>query len=311
MCSARLEREVEMKAKRVTKCSYINCMGQGGFTLIELLIVVAVIALLITISSPALLRVKKHVRSVLGANNQKQIVSCVTLYAFDSDDRCPESVATVGFDALWNWCEPTKLIGNQQRTPATHRALSEYLGTYISDARMMSCPNSPRQYKYLQQSWEEGDEWDNPETSFLLDPVGGTYCFYWSYIGFLEERSYPFVGPFTLSTGNRQSTLLVSDYFGYDHWRSPDSFGSCEKLRNALPIPETWLLSSYWSYQPAYETEPVPDIKLQAGYVDGHVSTWKPSDAFIMRVSLTCDGSVPYPDGVGPGLFYLPRNSIK
>ena len=263
-----------MKALRFKKYSSLrNCfMGYGGFTLIELLVVVAIIALLITISSPALLRVKRQFRSVLGANNQKQIVNCVTLYAFDNDDRCPESVATVGFDSLWNWCEPTKLTGNQQRTPVTHRAMSEYLGDYISDAEMMFCPNSPRKYKYLQQSWEAGDNWDNPETDFPTDPVGGSYCFYWDYIGYLENRKYPFAGPFTIPTGRGQSSLLVSDYFGYDHWRSPDSFGSCEKLPGAEVVPETWLLSSYWSDQPVDEGQAVDDIKLQAGYVDGHVA---------------------------------------
>ena len=300
-----------MKALRVEKQNTITSGGRGGFTLIELLVVVAIIAILITIASPALLRIKRQARSVLGGNNQRQIVNCITLYAFDNDNRCPESVATVGFDTLWNWSEPTKLTGNQQRTPVTHRAMSEYLGGYISEARMMSCPNSPRQYKYLQQSWEAGDQWDNPETDFPTDPVGGTYCFYFSYIGFLEERPHPFVGPFTIPAAKGQSTLLVSDYFGYDHWRSPDSYGSCEKLPNAEVIPETWLLSSYWSTQPACETEAVPDVKLKAGFVDGHVADWKPSEAVIMKVSLTCDGSVPYPDGVGPGLFYLPRHSFK
>ena len=123
--------------------------------------------------------------------------------------------------------------------------------------------------------------------------------------------NYPFVGPFKIPAGGWQSKLLVSDYFGYDHWRSPDCFGSCEKLPKAEVVPETWLLSSYWSHQPDSETEPVIDVKLQAGYTDGHVGEWKPSEGIIMKVSLTCDGSVPYPDGVGPGMFYLPRNCLK
>jgi len=30
-----------------------------------------------------------------------------------------------------------------------------------------------------------------------------------------------------------------------------------------------------------------------------------------MKVSKTYDGSVPYPDGVGPGTFYLPRDGLR
>jgi len=25
---------------------------------------------------------------------------------------------------------------------------------------------------------------------------------------------------------------------------------------------------------------------------------------------ITCDGAVPYPDGIGPGMFYLPQDAV-
>jgi prepilin-type processing-associated H-X9-DG protein len=52
------------------------------------------------------------------------------------------------------------------------------------------------------------------------------------------------------------------------------------------------------------------DIKLNAGYTDGHVESYKTSEVVPMKVSLIPDGSVPYPNGVGPGIFYLPANAV-
>jgi hypothetical protein len=30
-----------------------------------------------------------------------------------------------------------------------------------------------------------------------------------------------------------------------------------------------------------------------------------------MKVSITADGTVPYPDGMGPGTFFLPRGAFQ
>ena len=107
----------------------------------------------------------------------------------------------------------------------------------------------------------------------------------------------------------RASKLLMTDYFGYDHWRSPGAYGSCEKLKAANVVPETWLLSAYWS-RDGDPNSSMPDIKLQASYTDGHVESYSASEVVPMRVSITSDGTVPYPDGVGPGIFYLPQNAL-
>ena len=42
------------------------------------------------------------------------------------------------------------------------------------------------------------------------------------------------------------------------------------------------------------------------GFIDGHVEHFDPQDTLQMKVSLTPDGSVPYPDGVGPGIYFVP-----
>lgn len=261
------------------------------------------------VALPALDGVRQSARTILGTNNQKQIAGGVNLFALDNDDRYPESVATVGFGDSWNWSDPAKLTGNRRRSPGLHRSMSAYLYNYLPDATVMYCPNAPRRYKYLQEAWDAGDDWDNPETSFPSDPVGGTYCFYWNYVGFLGGRRVVFRGPQSPASGGPYSKLLVTDYFGYDHWRSPFAFGSCEKFGGAEVTPETWLLSAYWS-SAGDPNVPVPDVKLQAAYTDGHVESYSQSETVPMKVSITSDGTVPYPDGVGAGILFLPSSAL-
>ena len=109
-----------------------------------------------------------------------------------------------------------------------------------------------------------------------------------------------------------ESKFLVTDYFGYDCWQSPNAYGSCEKFNGASVTSETWLLSAYWS---RLKSESVNlntiDVKLHAGYTDGHVESFTASEVVPMRVSITSDGSEPYPDGMGPGIFYLPGNGLR
>ena len=299
------DREISVQHKQPEEGN----IQKWGFTLIELLVVISIISMLMAIGLPTLNRARRQARAILSMNNQKQITSALNFFAFDNNERYPESVATVGFGDNWNWSDPTKITGNKKRSPRLYRAMSEYLRKYIPNARTMFCPNAPQRYKYLQQAWDAGDKWDNPDDSFPSDPVGGTYCFYWNYIGYLGGHRVTFRGPRSPASGRRYSKLLVTDYFGYDHWRNPDAFGSCEHFNGANITPETWLLSAYWSRKGDIDNP--PNIKLRAGYTDGHVETYSVFDVVPMKVSITADGTVPYPDDMGPGLFFLPRNAVN
>ena len=289
-----------------------ECHRPAGFTLLELLVAISIIAILMSILFPVLGRAKRQARTILGMNNLSQIVDAVNLFALDNDDRYPESVATIGSGLHWNWQEPTMLMGYLKRSPGHRRSLGAYLRTYIEDASIMRCPNAPKEYKYHGDAWEAGENWDNPDTPPVPDPVVGTYCFYWNYVGYLGEDKGLFAGPRGPAGGPRQSSLVVSDYFGYDHWRSPRCFGSCESIPGGDLTEGTEVSSAYWSRRQsgAVGLENL-SIDLHAGYLDGHVSKYGPSDVVPMRVSLSWDGRVPYPIGVGPGVFYLPRAGLE
>ena len=189
--------------------------------------------------------------------------------------------------------------------------MSAYLHDYLPDARTVFCPSAPQQYKYLQESWDAGDAWDNPDTDMPTDPVDGTYCFFWNYIGYLGGPRELFKGPSRAGGGGRQSQLLVSDYFGYGHWRTPGSFASCEKLPGGNILEEQWLVSAWWTSVGDPNTA-MPQVKLRAAYTDGHVETYYPNEVSALRVSMTPEGTPPWPDdGASRGIFYIPRNAVR
>jgi len=281
-----------------------------GFTLLELLVVIFVVSVLTGILVPALSKARQQARIVLGTRNQREIVLGVNLFASDNDQQYPESVATIGDVSLsWNWQEPMMLTGFRARSPRLHRSMSAYLRPYIEDAATMYCPSAPQKYKHLQGAWDAGDEWDNPETPPVLDPMSGTYCFYWNYTGYLQEREYLFRGPQSTAGGPGRSKLLVSDYFGYDHHRNRDAYGSCEKFAAASIAEGSLLSSAYWSDR-GRAGAGAPEIKLHAGYTDGHVESFSASDTLTMKVIRYPETGEPYLDGIGPGDFYLPRNAL-
>ena len=291
----------------------------AAFGLLELIVALAIVATTAGIMLPALRNARSKARSVHTMNNQRQIVIAVTSYAADNRGQYPQSVATVGsLREYWNWQEPTILTGLESPEIRKYRSVSAYLRGYIDDARAMFCPNAPKQYKYLQESWEAGDSWDNPDTPHDQDPVMGNYCFYWNYIGFIEGSDEVFKGPQDMSCGNGESKLLVSDYFGYGHWRNRlaygncKAYGSCEKFKSSGVTPGTNVSSDFWSYPDADGDENLDTIKLDlhAGFVDGHVETYAPAETVPMQVSITPDGSMPYPSQMGPGIFYLPQLAL-
>jgi type II secretory pathway pseudopilin PulG len=274
---------------------------------VELLVVISIISILMAISMPALNGAKRQARALLGAHNQREVTNAVNLFATDHDDLYPPSVATTGFDDTWTWSDVTRLIGPDKRTPRMHRAMSEYLRSYITDAATMFCPNAPRKFQYLQEAWDAGDAWDHPDTAKRYDPLSGTYCFYWGFIGYLGEGPRLFRGPMTPAGQGGQSHLLVSDYFGYGHWRTPGAFASCERLSGAEIVPETQLTSAWWR-APGDPNSGMPEVTLRAGYADGHVETYLPSEAVPMQVPLNPEGIPPFP---GDGLYYVPRNAPR
>ena len=282
-------------------------------TLIELLVAVSVVTLLVGVLLPALGQARRAARSLVGAHRQRQIVLAVSLYASDHEGWYPESVATAAMlGRTWRWQEPRMMKACQPRAAGYQCSMASYLRAYLPKAVALSCPSSPAKYPYLDDFWRAGEAWDNPETGFTDDSVLGSYCFYWNYVGYLSEQERPFHGPQIDAGRAGCSRLLISDYLGFNHWRSPDAFGSCERFARAEVTTETYEAATYWIHSTQGQSDLAGvRLKLQAGFTDGHVETYRPSDTTILEVSETLDGTAPTFSGVGlgPGLFCIPRSA--
>ncbi|MCP4589225.1 MAG: hypothetical protein GY842_00635, partial [bacterium] len=172
---------------------------------------------------------------------------------------------------------------------------------------------APLPYRYLQQAWDAGDSWDHPETLAVPDAVFGAYCLYWNYVGYRGKDKALFRGPTGPGRGGRESSILVSDYFGFDHWRSPLAYGSCEPIEHATVTDGTVVSSAFWSRPGSGAPEELRDfqIKLRAGYVDGHVESYRPIETRPMYVIKNRETNDPYAPGTGPGAFHLPRTGLR
>ncbi len=304
--TARHYKDVRIKQRKAT-------------SVLELLAVIVIITIWAAAMMPTLRKARLRAVAIQCMGNQKEIVISVTSFASDNNGEYPPSVATIGLmKGHWNWQEPTMLTAYRSPDTKLHRSMSAYLYGYIQDTGIMSCPSAPEKYRFLQQAWNAADDWDNPDTPQSHDPVIGTYCFYWNYVGFLEGRTVPFKGPRDIACSSGRSKLLVSDYFGFGHWRNKfiygdyKAFGSCERFDNAFVTPGTNVSSAFWSRRADNKNINLNsfDIELHAAYADGHVDCYSPDQTIIMKVSQAPDGSVPYPDDLGPGDFYLPDKSL-
>ncbi len=290
-----------------------DCRRPSGLTLIELLVVLSIVSFLMAILLPALGKVRQQARRVISAGNLRQIVTAADAFSCDNADRYPPSVARIGFGENWTWQEPTVLTGFTKRSPAEHRSVSAYLHHYLPDADVLFCPNAPLKYRFLQEAWDGGDAWDCPDITPQPDAMLGVYCLLWNYDGYLGEEEGLFRGPSGPARAHRESRILVTEYLGYDHWRSEQSFGSCERFRGAQIAEGSPVSSAFWTRPGAGTPDELAslDIKLHAGYVDGHVESYLPADTASMSLILNPATGAPYSDGPGPcGFFYLPRPGI-
>ena len=279
-----------------------------AFTLIELLVVIAIIALLLSISVPALNKARIAARKVISQSNLRQTTLASVQYDCDNGRLMP-SVAYIEAGSPRTWLEPTTLINYEF---SGRRSVSAYLGKYIERADSMYCPCAPADYSNMQDAWDASDSWDNPETARIQDPLFGTYSYWWGYKGYLSEKNRIFAGPSRADGLRSESKLLASCTFGTTpnpaNWLDFGDYISCEKFAKSGKTPQYSVASQLWNRMNHNGTDrKALEIKLNAAYIDGHVQQFSSADTTTLKVSMNPDGGIPYFPANLRGDIYIPR----
>jgi prepilin-type N-terminal cleavage/methylation domain-containing protein/prepilin-type processing-associated H-X9-DG protein len=289
--------EVHTKAGRSDKPRSLP----QGFTLIELLVVIALIALLMGVLMPALRKAREAARMVSCASNQRQVIMALAAYAQNNDSRLPPSSA----DNNGGWHRPNDLNWMQQYWSVRRRLtdaemesvkdryhyVGRYLGDILKDGKVFNCPLSDIRDDDVwpphgAAAGTYGEFYRSGRYPFL--PC--TYALLWNFEGYnppARGGPKPFDAPSTMADTN---TLVIQDTLMYlesnpevSWYPNPAdahySYYSCHPFSGAPRAgPYYGLKTTFSDVLPRN----MNNLKLNAGYLDGHVEKFSATDAIYM-----------------------------
>lgn len=259
-----------------------------AFTLIELLVVISIIAVLMSIIMPAMKKAREQAKLSLCANNQRQVVIGITAYNSDYGDY-PPSIFELVVDgspsrAMNSWTFPSRLNYWPKHVVSSKNPsmgyVGYYLGAYISEGHIFNCPLS---------NWAEDttytDKDGKPATYTQLYKTGDkqyldtSFNLFWNYYGYdWDNNGVRFLGP----GRNSKNTLVISDRILFDDqgaagkakvWQVSHPFKGGTKNRDMF---------CYELYD-ANEDAARLNCKINAGYTDGSVQGFKPTETVRVR----------------------------
>lgn len=277
-----------------------------GFTLIELLVVIAIISVLMAVGLPVLASVRCKLRITRDIVHTRQTAGAEIMYAHEHNGRFAKTLATIWSPLLgWDSYEPSTLV-NVDFWPREHRNQSEYLGQYLNRPDYVDCAEPPSRSPWLAEAWQGGDNWRPGH--WLMDRK----CFWRNFKGWSRD-GHVVEGPKTMYARG-EGRVLVSCLLNYGRYLRPRLMSSARFRGAHSENPSTksnFLWPDFWMRdvaQAKLETA-MQSVRLQAGYVDGHVESRNASDT--MGVWVTSD---PFVVGGGPslrGMYFLPHGGLR
>ncbi|MBI9016911.1 MAG: type II secretion system protein [Phycisphaerae bacterium] len=243
-----------------------------GFTLIELLVVISIIALLVSILMPALSKARETARMTVCASNQRQLLLGVTEYSADNDGKFPRHVAHRA-DGSFSWpsylnyyVDDTSRHGNLS-TP--RGSMFNAMGKYIEDVGVFLCPLGPPTNTNFEKIYKD------PEPN---DHTNASYNSWWGGFPMTMADGRKFIGPTSDTNKKGQAKLLISDMLSFwpgsgnlQWWISHRSKSATKQEVDPVFGNNT---SMFWVETNAISANDPPDIKINAGFVDCHVSRY-------------------------------------
>ncbi len=115
---------------------------RGGFTLIEMLAVIVVIAIVLSLLMPALVKSRDQARGLFCMNNLRQVELCWAMYAGDHEELLP-GVAGGSFPGPGKWVSGwMDFSSSPDNTNTLYLLDSGYaqLGPYVKETSIFRCP---------------------------------------------------------------------------------------------------------------------------------------------------------------------------
>ena len=256
--------------------------NKKGFTLIELLVVISIIALLISILMPALGKARLQARFTVCKTRQRSILNAINIYTSDHDGKLPPS--TQGKKDGW-WTIPMRL--KYYYTPDDSGAglnggsALKFLGSYMKSGEYFDCPMANHD-----TGWQ--DDYFEAMTSDTVSFLNCSYFLLWNW-----KRVEKVKPSFVLKDGGKDH-LAVCDFLIYNEsynnnynggkfWISPHRWKSSSLKTFADSMTGGTLNTGFmfWMEDDQDGTHR-PQMKLNAGYIDGRVDTVDSYDYELM-----------------------------
>jgi prepilin-type N-terminal cleavage/methylation domain-containing protein len=233
-------------------------MARRGLTLLELMIVIAVVALLLTLSFPALMRARNEAQSAVCCQNLKTLSLAWLLYKDDNDDRLVGGYVDPAGKRPLAWVHAPTGTGSPidcEKEGIRQGALFSYVGRTLDP---YNCPadgsipvrNQPAFRSYSIADGANGEAWQNTYTLAVTYPdiqrPATKYVFVeeadergWNRGSWvLDLRSQAWVDPLAVWHSETKSTLGYADGHTEIHrWVDRSTIEMFEKQEFGWPVP--------------------------------------------------------------------------